>query len=60
MIFNVIGDVVAVLKHEDMFSGTAFWDLQSFEGMEVASGLYLYVVKTVEGKTKDGKFVVIR
>jgi len=60
IIFNVTGDVVAVLKHDNPYSGSAFWNLQSHEGMEVASGLYLYVVKTAEGKTKDGKFVVIR
>jgi len=60
IIFNVTGDVVAVLNHDNLYSGTSFWDLQSHEGMEVASGLYVYVVKTPEGKTRDGKFVVIR
>ncbi|MDZ7263826.1 MAG: hypothetical protein ONB16_04530 [candidate division KSB1 bacterium] len=60
IIFNVTGEVVAILKHDDLHSGTTFWNLQSHEGMEAASGLYLYVVKTPEGKKKDGKFVVIR
>jgi len=60
IIFNVTGEVVAILKHDDLHSGATFWNLQSHEGMEVASGLYLYVVKTPEGKKKDGKFVVIR
>jgi hypothetical protein len=60
IIFNVTGEVVAILQHDDLHSGNAFWNLQSHEGMEVASGLYLYVVKTPEGKKKDGKFVVIR
>ena len=60
IIFNVTGEVVAILKHDDLHSGATFWNLQSHEGMEVASGLYLYVVKTQEGKKKDGKFVVIR
>ncbi|MCI0495633.1 hypothetical protein L0Z72_11580, partial [candidate division KSB1 bacterium] len=60
IIFNVTGEVVAILKHDDLHSGHAFWNLQSHEGMEVASGLYLFVVKTPEGKKQDGKFVVIR
>ena len=60
MIFNVTGDIVAVIQHDDLHSGAAFWDLLSYEGMEVASGLYLYVVKTPQGKSADGKFVVIR
>ncbi len=60
LIFNVAGEIVAVIQHDDVYSGTAFWDLQSYEGMEVASGLYLYVVKTPQGKSKEGKFAVVR
>ncbi len=60
LIFNVAGEIVAVLEHDNVYSGTAFWDLQSYEGMEVTSGLYLYVVKTPQGKSKEGKFVVVR
>ena len=60
LIFNLAAEIVAVIQHDDVYSGTAFWDLQSYEGMEVASGLYLYVVKTPEGRSKEGNFVVIR
>ncbi|MDW7680030.1 MAG: hypothetical protein SCK70_05670 [bacterium] len=60
LIFNLAAEIVAVIQHNDVYSGTAFWDLQSYEGMEVVSGLYLYVVKTPQGKSKEGKFVVVR
>jgi len=60
LIFNVVGDLVAALQHDNPHSGTTFWDLKSHEGMEVVSGLYLYVVKTPQGKTKEGKFVVVK
>ena len=60
VIFTVSGEIVAVLEHDAVHSGSEFWDLQNHEGMEVASGLYLYAVKTPGGRTKTGKFVVVR
>jgi hypothetical protein len=42
--------------------GTLAWDLRNFEGLKVASGLYLY---HLEGKlfgktvTKEGKFAIV-
>ncbi len=60
VIFTVSGETVAVLAHNNPYSGTEFWNLQNHEHMEVASGLYIYVVKTPEGLTKHGKFVVVR
>ena len=69
-IFNVAGEWVATLKKDNMVGdneikdeeGTLAWDLRNFEGLKVASGLYLY---HLEGKlfgktvTKEGKFAIV-
>ena len=42
-------------------NGTAHWDLRSKEGLEIASGYYIYHVKaTLTGDVKVGKFAVIK
>ncbi|HOC26102.1 MAG TPA: hypothetical protein PKJ13_12355, partial [bacterium] len=42
-------------------NGTAFWDLQSKEGLDIAAGYYLYRIEsTLTGKVKMGKFAVIK
>ncbi len=42
-------------------NGTAFWDLRSKEGLEVAAGYYIYHVKAkVTGDVKVGKFAIIK
>ena len=42
-------------------NGTAFWDLKTREGLDVAAGYYMYHVKShLTGKEKMGKFAVIK
>ena len=42
-------------------NGTAHWDLRSKEGLEVASGYYIYHIESkVTGDVKIGKFAVIK
>ena len=42
-------------------NGTAFWDLKSREGLDVAAGYYMYHVKSnVTGKEIMGKFAIIK
>ena len=42
-------------------NGTAFWDLKSREGLDVASGYYIYQVKSsLTGEEKVGKFAIIK
>ena len=42
-------------------NGTAFWDLKSREGLDVASGYYIYHVKSIlTGEEKTGKFAIIK
>lgn len=58
-IFTVAGDLVQKIKHSDG-SGTAYWDLKNKSGLDVAYGLYVYVVKTPGGQKDTGKFSIIR
>ena len=44
-----------------MANGTAFWDLKTKEGLEVAAGWYIYhVVAQTTGKEKVGKFAIVK
>ncbi len=58
-IYNVAGDLVKKLDHQDG-TGTTFWDLKNENGLDIAFGLYIYVVKTGNGQNHKGKFSVIR
>ena len=69
-IFNVAGEWVATLKKDNIVGnneikdeeGTLSWDLRNFEGLKVASGLYLYHLEgTLFGETvtKEGKFAIV-
>ncbi len=58
-IFTLAGDPVAVLHHNDG-TGYEFWDLKTRSGLDVAYGLYLYVVETPDGRRARGRFAVIR
>ncbi len=42
-------------------NGTAFWNLKTREGLDVASGYYIYHVKSnLTGEEKIGKFAIIK
>jgi hypothetical protein len=59
IIYTVAGDKVKSLYHKDN-SSIEYWNLKNDEGLEVAYGLYVYVVKTNNGEKHIGKFSVIR
>ena len=58
-IYNVAGDLVRSINH-DNDSGIDNWDLKNDQGLTVAYGLYIYVVKAENGKKQVGKFSIIR
>ncbi len=58
-LFNVAGDLIRTLQHNDG-SGVTFWDLKNDEGLAVAYGLYVFVVKTPDGQKFTGKLAVVR
>jgi hypothetical protein len=60
-IFDVAGQVIDVLRFESTnpFDGTLFWDMFSKDGIEVASGLYVYVAEYPSG-SQTGHFAILR
>ncbi|GJQ62964.1 MAG: hypothetical protein SCALA702_20170 [Melioribacteraceae bacterium] len=59
-IFTVRGDLIATLNQEDLYVGDVFWNLRTDENLDVAFGVYVYVVETPESGTKIGKFALIK
>jgi len=72
-IYTLTGELVAILDHHGDATtetgtrgynanriGTVDWNLWTYEFTEVAYGLYLYIVKTDDGRQKVGKFAIIR
>ncbi|KPK67200.1 hypothetical protein AMJ82_11080 [candidate division TA06 bacterium SM23_40] len=58
-IYTVSGDEVKRIHHRSR-DGYMFWDLRSEHGLDIAYGLYVYVIETPDGRTKVGKFAIIR
>jgi hypothetical protein len=58
-IYTVAGDEVKRLRHRSS-DGYIFCDLRSEDGLDVADGLYVYVVETPDGRNQVGRFAVIR
>ena len=58
-IFNVSGDLIRTIHHGND-NGTTYWDLKNDEGLAVAYGLYVYVVKAENGEKYIGKMSIIR
>ena len=72
-IYTISGELVAILDHHGSAAdlpgsgsylsdriGIVDWNLRSYELREVAYGLYLFVVKTDDGRQRVGKFAIIR
>ncbi len=58
-IYTASGDHIINLHHSS-FVDYEFWNLQNENGVLVAYGLYVYVIKTPDGEKHTGKFVIIR
>ena len=59
-IYTVSGEFVTRIDHYDSFSGNEWWDITNGRGRALAPGLYIYVVETSGGKSKMGKFAIVR
>jgi hypothetical protein len=61
-IFTPSGLLIKTLRHSatGANSGVERWGLRTEEGLNCVSGLYLYQVESEDGKTKVGKFAIIR
>ncbi len=59
-IFTSRGDHVVTLRHEGSIEdGTVSWDLKTKENLDVAYGVYFYVLESSTGK-KTGKIAIIK
>ena len=43
-----------------MFSGTIAWDLKSKENLDIAFGVYYYIVESKVGGKASGKLAIIK
>jgi hypothetical protein len=61
-ITDVSGQIIDVINFTsaDANKGSTFWDMFSKDGLEVASGLYLFVVESPTGDRKIGQFSILR
>jgi hypothetical protein len=61
-ILDVAGQIIDVINFSstDPSLGSVFWDMFSKDGIEVASGVYVYVVESPTGDKKTGHFAILR
>jgi hypothetical protein len=64
-IFTASGELLRTLKANQFASpggltGDVAWDLRNERGRGVVSGIYIYQVETTDGRTRKGKFVIIK
>ncbi|MBC8424066.1 hypothetical protein H8E07_08070 [bacterium] len=60
-VFNLAGDLVQTLHHDDPATGMEAWDILSDPVRAIATGLYVFVVEDLaDGRIQRGKLVVIK
>ena len=59
-IFTVRGELIKTLYQNNLFVGDVFWNLRTEENLDVAYGVYVYVVEVPNVGTKTGKFALIK
>lgn len=58
-IYNPAGDLIKVIEVTPENDGEVTWNILTEYGVRPASGIYLYHIKTPDGKEKTGKFAII-
>lgn len=59
LIYNIAGEHINTIEHNNNL-GYEYWDLRTKYGVEVAYGMYVFVVRTENGAKANGKFVIIK
>ena len=60
-IFTSRGQHLRTLEHSgDLFNGTITWDLKTKENLDIAYGVYFYIVDSPAGGQHSGKLAVIK
>ncbi|MGD8306826.1 MAG: hypothetical protein PVF17_09245, partial [Ignavibacteria bacterium] len=59
-IFTVRGELIRTLYHDDIYVGDVYWNLRTEENLDVAYGVYVFVVETQNSGSKIGKLALIK
>ena len=59
LIYNIAGEHINTIEHNNNL-GYEYWDLRTKYGVEVAYGMYVFVIRTENGAKANGKFVIIK
>lgn len=60
-IFTLSGELVKKLEKDDVSTDRLAWSpVTNVEGQPVASGIYIYIIRSGNGQTKTGKIMVIK
>lgn len=59
-IYTVRGELIKTLFHNDLYVGDLYWNLRTEENIDVAFGVYVYVVEAGDAGSKIGKFALIK
>lgn len=59
-IFTVRGELIKELYHDDLYTGDVFWNLRTEENLDVAFGVYVFVVEAPNIGSKIDKFALIK
>ncbi len=59
-ILDVSGQIIDQFDFSSTSEGYTFWDMFSKDGIEVASGLYIYIIESPSGGQKIGHFAILR
>jgi hypothetical protein len=59
-IFTVRGELIKTLYHNDLYVGDVYWNLRTEENLDVAYGVYVFVVEVPEVGSKIGKLALIK
>lgn len=59
-IFTVRGEQIRTLHQDNLYVGDVYWNLRTEENLDVAFGVYIFVVDAPGIGTKTGKFALIK
>ena len=59
-IFSFSGQLVATIEHDNINSFSNFWNQESRNNQDVASGVYFYVVTSPGGEQASGKLIIVK
>ncbi len=59
-IFTIRGELVKTLYQDNLYVGDVIWNLRTEENLDVAYGVYVYVVEVPNVGTKTGKLALIK